>query len=157
MEINFKQKDVVMIKQIFKSNTDWTGFILRLTIGFILFPHGAQKVFGWFGGYGFEGTMSFFTSTMHIPWVIGILVILIEFIGSVFLIAGFATRIWAFAVITNMAGIIFSSHIQNGFFMNWFGNQAGEGIEYFLLVIGLSIALLINGSGKYSVDKLIVR
>lgn len=145
-----------MIRQILKSNNEWTGFILRLTIGLILLPHGAQKALGWFGGYGFEGTMNFFTETMNLPWIIAVLVIVIEFIGSLFLIAGFATRIWATAVIVNMTGIIFSSHIQHGFFMNWFGNQAGEGIEYFLLVIGLASALLFTGSGKYSTDKLII-
>jgi putative oxidoreductase len=142
-----------MKNKIFKTSNDWTGVVTRLTIGLILFPHGAQKMLGWFGGYGFAGTMGFFTDTMHLPWLIGFLVIVIEFIGSLFLIAGFASRIWSALTIILMAGIILSSHINNGFFMNWFGNQKGEGYEYHLLVIGLSIATLINGSGKYSIDK----
>ena len=144
-----------MINKIFKTNNDWTGVITRLTIGLIIFPHGAQKMLGMFGGYGFSGTMVFFTDTMHLPWIIDFLVIVIEFIGSLSLIAGCASRIWAILTIILMIGIIATSHIDNGFFMNWFGNQKGEGYEYHLLVIGLSLATLVNGSGKYSLDKFI--
>jgi putative oxidoreductase len=144
-----------MKKLIFGTNNDWTGLITRLTIGLILFPHGAQKMLGLFGGYGFSGTMSFFTGTMHLPWLIGFLVIIIEFIGSLSLIAGFSSRIWSAIVIIQMIGIILTSHIDNGFFMNWFGTQKGEGYEYHLLVIGLAIATVANGSGKYSVDGII--
>jgi len=146
-----------MKNKIFKTNNDWTGLITRLTIGLILFPHGAQKMIGLFGGYGFSGTMGFFTDTLHLPWIIGFLVIIIEFLGSLALIAGFGSRIWAALTIVLMLGIIFTSHLDNGFFMNWFGNQKGEGYEYFLLIIGLSLATLINGSGKYSVDKALIK
>lgn len=137
---------------LFASGNDWTGLILRLTLGFIIFPHGAQKLLGWFGGYGFSGTMNFFTGTVHLPWIVGFTVIIIEFFGSLFLISGLGSRIWAFAMIVLMLGIIFSSHVQNGFFMNWSGSQAGEGYEYHLLVIGLAIALIFNGSGRLSLD-----
>lgn len=141
---------------VFKINNDWTGLILRLTTGIVLFPHGAQKMLGLFGGYGFSGTMGFFTGTMHLPWLIGFLVIVIEFVGSLSLIAGFASRVWSIFIIVLMLGIIFTSHLNNGFFMNWFGNQAGEGYEYHLLLIGLSLATLIQGSGKLSVDERLV-
>ena len=141
---------------VFKINNDWTGLILRLTTGIVLFPHGAQKMLGLFGGYGFSGTMGFFTGTMHLPWLIGFLVIVIEFVGSLSLIAGFASRVWSISIIVLMLGIIFTSHLNNGFFMNWFGNQAGEGYEYHLLLIGLSLATLIQGSGKLSVDERLV-
>ncbi len=144
-----------MKNKIFDTNHDLTGLIIRLTIGLILFPHGAQKLLGMFGGYGFSGTMGFFTGTMHLPWIIAFLVIMIEFFGSLSLIAGFASRIWAILIIILMVGIIVTSHIYNGFFMNWFGNQKGEGYEYHLLVIGLCLATLVNGSGKYSLDKFI--
>ncbi|MBW4360614.1 DoxX family protein [Flavobacterium taihuense] len=137
---------------IFNTKNDLTGLITRLTLGLILFPHGAQKMLGMFGGYGFTGTMGFFTDTMHLPWIIGFLVIIIEFMGALSLIAGFASRIWSALIIVLFLGIIFTSHLDNGFFMNWFGNQKGEGYEYHLLIIGLSLATLINGSGKYSVD-----
>lgn len=144
-----------MKQAIFSTRNDWTGLVTRLTTGFILFPHGAQKLLGWFGGYGFTGSMAFFTGTVHLPWIIGFAVIVIEFIGMLLLIAGFGGRIWAALTIILMTGILLTSHIDNGFFMNWFGNQKGEGFEFDLLVIGLSVATLINGSGKFSVDQYI--
>ena len=144
-----------MKQNIFTTNDNWSGFITRVTIGLILFPHGAQKLLGIFGGFGFTGTMGFFTGTLHLPWIIGFLVILIEFVGSISLLLGIATRISSALLIILMIGIIFTSHIDNGFFMNWLGNQKGEGYEYHLLVIGLSIATFVNGSGKYSVDHFI--
>ena len=142
-----------MKNKIFKTNNDWTGLVTRLTIGLILFPHGAQKMLGIFGGYGFNGTMRFFTGTMHLPWLIGFLVILIEFIGSLSLIAGFASRLWSALVIIEMLGAVITTHLNNGFFMNWAGTQKGEGYEFHLLIIGLALAILINGSGKFSADK----
>ncbi|MDX2136049.1 MAG: DoxX family protein [Saprospiraceae bacterium] len=146
-----------MKNKIFKTNNDWTGLVTRLTIGLILLPHGAQKMLGMFGGYGFSGTMGFFTDTMHLPWIIGFLVIIIEFVGALSLITGFASRIWSALTIGLFIGIIFTSHLDNGFFMNWFGNQKGEGYEFHLLIIGLSLATLVNGSGKYSIDEKIVK
>jgi putative oxidoreductase len=142
---------------LFNTNNDLTGLVTRLTLGLILLPHGAQKMLGMFGGYGFTGTMSFFTDTMHLPWIIGFLVIIIEFMGALSLIAGFASRIWSALIIVLFLGIIFTSHLDNGFFMNWFGNQKGEGYEYHLLIIGLSLATLFNGSGKYSVDEKLLK
>src|SRR5437016_3574536 len=133
-----------MKNKIFKTNHDWTGLITRVTIGLILLPHGAQKMFGSFGGYGFSGTMRFFTDTMHLPWLIGFLVIVIEFIGSLSLIAGFASRVWSTLVIIEMMGAVITTHLSNGFFMNWAGNQKGEGYEYHLLIIGLALATLIK-------------
>jgi putative oxidoreductase len=141
---------------LFGSSNDYTGLITRLTIGLILFPHGAQKTFGWFGGPGFTNEMNYFTGTAHLPWIVGFLVIVIEFAGSLSLILGFASRVWAIAIIVLFIGMISTVHFSNGFFMNWFGNQAGEGYEYHLLVIGLSLILLLNGSGKYAVDGLLV-
>jgi len=142
-----------MKNKMFRTNNDWTGLVIRMTIGLILFPHGAQKMLGIFGGYGFSGTMGFFTGTMHLPWLIGFLVIIIEFIGSLSLIAGFASRLWSVLVIIEMLGAVITTHGNNGFFMNWAGNQKGEGFEYHLLLIGLALAILINGSGKFSVDE----
>ncbi|MFN7116632.1 MAG: DoxX family protein [Saprospiraceae bacterium] len=140
---------------IFQAGNDWTGFILRLTLGFILFPHGAQKLLGWWGGYGFKGTMGYFTETVGLPWIIGLAIILLEVFGALLLIAGFGTRIWALGTIGLMIGIIITSHISNGFFMNWNGTMQGEGYEFHLLYIGAALALLINGAGKFSLDQLI--
>lgn len=141
-----------MKQKIFGTTNNCIGFVARFTMGLILFPHGAQKMLGWFGGYGFSGTMQFFTNKLHLPWIIAFSVIMIEFFGSIFLMVGFASRIWSSLIIILMLGIIFTVHIENGFFMNWFNNQKGEGYEYHLLIIGLSLTVCINGSGKYSVD-----
>lgn len=146
-----------MKETIFGTNNDWVGVITRLTLGIILFPHGAQKVFGWFGGPGFTNGMHFFTDTLHLPWIIAFLVIVVEFAGALSLIIGFASRFWSIAMTILFIGIIFTAHVEYGFFMNWFGTQQGEGYEYHLLVIGLSLATLVNGSGKYSVDGVLVR
>ncbi len=146
-----------MKDNISKTDNGWTGLILRFTLGIVMFPHGAQKMLGWFDGPGFHTEMEHLTEHMQLPWIIAILVILIEFFGALSLILGIAARLWAVAFGILFIGIIFTGHIQYGFFMNWFGNQTGEGYEYHLLVIGLAVALLINGSGKYALDNLIIK
>ncbi len=88
-----------MKNRIFNTRNDLTGFIIRLTLGIILFPHAAQKLLGMFGGYGFSGTMGFFTGTMHLPWIIAFLVIIIEFFGSLSFLVGCASRICAILTI----------------------------------------------------------
>jgi len=140
------------MKKIFQTNENTTATIIRIVLGAILFPHGAQKLLGWFGGYGFSGTMGFLTGSAGLPWIIAFLVIAIEFFGALALIFGFATRVVAIGIIVLFAGIVFTSHLNNGFFMNWSGQLQGEGYEYHLLVIGMAIALLVSGAGKWSVD-----
>ncbi len=129
--------------------------IARLTLAVVFFPHGAQKVLGWFGGYGFTGTMGYFTSTAHLPYAIALLPVLTEFLAPFALAAGFLTRIAALALGFEMFVAIMTVHGANGFFMNWFGNQKGEGYEYHLLVIGLALALIVQGAGRWSVDAVI--
>jgi len=140
------------MKKIFQTNENTTATIIRIVLGAILFPHGAQKLLGWFGGYGFNGTMGFLTGTAGLPWLIAFLVIAIESFGALALLFGFATRIVAIGIIVLFSGIIFTTHLSNGFFMNWSGQLPGEGYEYHLLVVGMAVALLINGAGKWSVD-----
>ena len=140
------------MKRIFTTNESNAATVLRIVLGLILFPHGAQKMLGWFGGYGFNGTMGYLTGAAGLPWIIAFLVIAIEFFGAIALIFGFATRVVAVGIISLFAGIVLTSHYANGFFMNWAGNQKGEGYEYHLLIIGIAIALLITGAGKWSVD-----
>jgi putative oxidoreductase len=144
-----------MIHLLFGTQNDWSGLILRIALGVVMLPHGAQKFFGWFGGYGFSATIDFFTKSMKLPWLISVLVILIELFGAVGLILGFASRAWALGLMIIMIGAIYTTNMKNGFFMNWFGNQPGEGYEYHLLVIGICIAVMLTGSGKYSFDNLI--
>lgn len=143
------------MKAFFQTDDGWGGLILRLTLGLVIFPHGAQKLLGWFGGFGFSGTMGFFTETLHLPWLVALLVIIGESFGSVALILGLLTRFTAASYIVIMLGAITMAHLPYGFFMNWFGKQQGEGFEYHLLVIGISLALLVTGAGKWSVDRLI--
>jgi putative oxidoreductase len=140
------------MKKILQTNGNTTSTIIRLVLGLILFPHGAQKLMGWFGGYGFENTMGFLTGAAGLPWIIAFLVIVLEFFGALALILGIGTRIVSVGILFLFTGIIFTSHIGNGFFMNWSGNQNGEGFEYHLLVIGMAFALLVNGAGKWSLD-----
>lgn len=141
------------MKAFFQTDDNWAGFVLRLTLGLVMFPHGAQKVLGWYGGFGFAGTMGFFTEKMGLPLIIAFLIIIGEFFGSLGLIAGFLTRFSAASIGVIMAGAITLVHLPNGFFMNWFGKQAGEGYEYHLLVIGIAVALTIVGGGRWSVDQ----
>jgi len=143
------------MRQLFQTDDSWTGLILRLTLGLVMFPHGAQKLLGWYGGFGFSGTMGFFTETMHLPWIVAFLVIVGESLGSLALLLGLLTRFTAASFIVIMLGAITTSHLPNGFFMNWFGKQAGEGYEYHLLVIGIGVALLVTGAGRWSADRII--
>lgn len=144
------------MKALFQTDDGWTGLILRLTLGLVMFPHGAQKLLGWFGGFGFDGTMGFFTQKMGLPWLIALLIIIGESFGSVALLAGFLTRFTAASLAVIMLGAIALVHLPNGFFMNWFGQQQGEGYEYHLLVIGIAAALLVTGGGKLSVDRTVM-
>lgn len=147
-----------MKKIIFNTySNNWAAAFCRVALGVVLFPHGAQKLIGWFGGFGFEGSMDYFTGTIGLPWVVGFLVILIEFFGALSLIFGFATRVWSFAIVILTLGIVLTTHSQYGFFMNWMGNQKGEGLEYFILMLGLAVSLIVSGAGKYSVDNWIAR
>ena len=142
-----------MNKLIATNKNNWTALIARLALGITLFPHGAQKLLGWFGGYGFTGTMGFLTGQAHLPYIIALLVILIESVGAVLLIAGFFTRLAAFGVIVNFIGVVLTSQINNGFFMNWYMQpNKGEGLEYFILLFGLALVSLIAGGGKWSLD-----
>lgn len=146
-----------MIKLIIGTGGRLGPLILRLFLGAVFFPHGAQKVLGWFGGHGFAGTMQFFTEKMHIPVAFAFLAIAAEFAGSFGLIFGCLTRIAALGICANMVVAIVMVHAQHGFFMNWFGTQQGEGIEFHLLAIGIALALVIQGGGLLSIDRYIQR
>src|SRR5262245_53256298 len=144
------------MKALFHTDDGWAGFILRVTLGLVMFPHGAQKLLGWFGGFGFDGTMGFFTQKMGLPWLIVFLIIIGESFGSVALLAGFLTRFAAASLAIIMLGAISLVHLPHGFFMNWSGQQQGEGFEYHLLMIGIATALLVTGGGKWSVDRTVM-
>ena len=140
-----------MVEWLLQTDGSVVGLILRLTLAVVIFPHGAQKVFGWFGGHGFKNTLQSFTSS-GIPTGFALLAIAAEFLGSLGLAVGFLTRVAAFGIACVMLVAIATVHWPHGFFMNWSGTQPGEGFEYHLLALGLAIAVMIMGGGAWSVD-----
>jgi putative oxidoreductase len=144
-----------MLKKLFQTENDTATMILRVLLGVVFFPHGMQKLLGWFGGPGFAGQMHQFETYLGIPAFLAVLAILAEGLGSLGLITGLLTRVSAFGITVNMVVAVFMLHLQNGFFMNWSGKQAGEGFEYHILVIAIGIALMIRGGGKWSIDNVI--
>jgi putative oxidoreductase len=147
------------MRKILATNpTNTTALLARLALGVVVFPHGAQKLLVWFGGYGFNGSMGFLTGSAGLPSVIALLVILIEFFGALFLIAGFATRLAAIGILGTFTGIVLTTHLNNGFFMNWYAKpNTGEGLEYFILLFGLAIIALVAGGGRLSADAAITK
>jgi len=145
-----------MIRKLFSTDNSTATAILRMVLGVVFSVHGAQKMLGWFGGPGFSGTMGFFTGVMHIPAPFAFLVIAAEFFGGLGLILGFLTRIAAFGIAINMVVAIATVHSAFGFFMNWNGTQKGEGFEYHLLVLAMTLFLMICGAGAFSIDRAIV-
>lgn len=142
-----------MFKKLIQTDHDIAATILRLTLALVMFPHGAQKVLGWWGGNGYSATMGYFTETAGLPWIIAFLVVMGEFLGPIGLAVGFLSRFAAAGLGIIMVGAIAMAHWSHGFFMNWYGNQEGEGFEYHLLVIGIAIAVIIKGSGAFSLDR----
>jgi putative oxidoreductase len=141
---------------LFATRSGFTGLVLRVFLAVVIFPHGAQKVLGWFGGFGFTNTLNFFTNTMHVPAPLVLLVFAVEFLGPIGLFVGFLTRLAALGILVDMIGAIAIVHGHNGFFMNWMGKTPpAEGFEYHLLVIGMALALILGGAGELSVDKAI--
>ncbi len=141
-----------MLIQFLRTDNSPAQFFIRLALGVVMFPHGAQKIMGWFGGPGFAKTLQAFAGMGFPMWSVIILMV-VESIGSLLMIAGFLTRLWAIGIGASITICMFVNHVQNGFFMNWLGQQKGEGFEYHILVIGICLALLIKGGGMLSVDR----
>jgi putative oxidoreductase len=142
-----------MFKKLIQTDDDVGMFLVRLFLGIVMFPHGAQKMLGWFGGGGFSGTVQGMTG-MGLPAAVVVLIIIGEFFGALGLIFGFLGRVAAGGILLIMLGAIFMVHLKNGFFMNWMGAPNGqEGFEYHLLVVGMALAVLVKGSGKLSIDR----
>lgn len=131
--------------------------VVRVMLAVVMFPHGAQKLLGWFGGPGFSGTMGHLTADYGLPAILALLVIVIEFFAPLALALGLFSRAAALGIAAVMIGAVLTSHLPNGFFMNWFGTQGGEGFEYHLLAIGLCASVLVNGSGALSVDGVLTK
>jgi putative oxidoreductase len=144
-----------IVRSVLATSKDYGALVGRLALAVTIFPHGAQKTLGWFGGYGFTGTMGFFTQQMGIPAPLAALAIAAEFLGPIALAAGLFGRIAAFGIAVTMAVAAWTVHLPHGFFMNWFGAQKGEGVEFFILAIGLGLTVIVKGSGALSLDRLL--
>lgn len=146
-----------MMKGLLRTSDSIVDMLVRLTLAAVFFPHGAQKVLGWFGGYGLAGTYAFFTQKAGIPGFLAVLVFLAEFLGPIGLFFGFLARVAAFGIFCVMAVAIWLVHYQVGFFMNWAGTMpAGkEGYEYHLLALALCLVVMVRGAGALSVDRML--
>ena len=145
-----------MLQRLLRTTADPAALVARLALGIVIFPQGAQKAFGWFGGGGFRANLDGFIG-MGIPWPLALLAILAESAGSVGLVLGCLTRVAAFGICCNMvvgAALVSAPH---GFFMNWYGTQQGEGFEFHLLAVGLALVLMLRGGGALSVDYFLTR
>lgn len=146
-----------LISRSISTTSSWAPTALRIVLGAVIFAHGAQKAFGWFGGYGYEGTMGFLTGAIGLPAPLAFLVIFAEVAGGLALMAGLLSRVAALGVGAVMIGAVFTTHLDHGFFMNWAGSQQGEGFEYHLLVLAMTGSIAITGSGAASLDQLLAR
>ena len=145
-----------MFRKIFTTSIDVHLFVLRVVLGAIFFAHGAQKTFGLFGGPGYSGIMQWFAQ-QHVPVPLAWLAIMAEFLGGLALMFGFFTRIAALGIVVNMVVATAMVGLPNGLFMNWFGNQKGEGIEFYLLAIVIGLTLILQGAGRWSVDRILAQ
>lgn len=146
-----------MRKKLLTTTDTYSWTILRVALGGVMLGHGLQKVFGWFGGPGWHNTIAYFTGTVGIPAWLGAIVILIESLGALLLILGLAGRVQAALTAIVMIGAFFVAHVPNGFFMNWYGNRQGEGYEFDILYWAMAVVIMINGSGRYSIDHWLTR
>jgi putative oxidoreductase len=144
-----------MIRRIIATDNYHGTTLLRLVLGVVFFAHGAQLMLGWFGGYGLQGSIRFFTTALHIPAAMAFLAIATEFFGGIALVAGFLARVAAVGIAIDMVVAVLMVHKQFGFFMNWFGDQKGEGYEFHLLAIAIAIYLILEGAGFASIDRLL--
>lgn len=143
-----------MLRKLFQTDNNVAGLVARIALGIVILPHGLQKLAGAFGGHGFSATLDYFTGT-GLPWVVAFLIIIGESFGALGLITGFLSRFSAFGISLIMLGATLLVHAPQGFFMNWSGQQQGEGFEFHLLALGLGLIVMIFGGGKWSIDKLI--
>ena len=141
-----------MLQKIIGTTDNVAVAIVRVMLGVVMFAHGAPKLFGWFGGAGPARTLASL-STHGVPTALGWCVIIAECFGGLALIIGFLSRIAAAALAIDMACAILIVHKQFGFFMNFSGNQKGEGFEYHLLAIAMALCVLVAGAGSASVDR----
>jgi putative oxidoreductase len=141
-----------VFQKLLQTSNDLSLTIARLILGIVFFAHGSQKLLGWFGGFGFSGTINMFAQFgMSKP--LALFVIFVEFFGALSMIFGLLSRLAGLGITALMIGAILTVHIHVGFFMNWLGNQKGEGYEFHLLAIAIAVVILIRGAGALSIDR----
>ena len=143
-----------MFRKLISTQNEYSLALARVVLGMVFFAHGAQKMLGWFGGLGFSGTIGLFAK-LGMPGVVALFAIFVEFFGALSLLFGLLSRVAALAIIVEMIGAVLTIHIHNGFFMNWTGQQKGEGFEYHLITIALALLLVVQGAGALSIDRMI--
>ena len=131
-----------------RSAIDWALLVARGLVGVIFMAHGAQKLLGAFGGPGLS-------AVVQMMGPLGYLVTVGEFFGGAGLVFGFLSRFSAASIIIIMLGAVATVHGKFGFFMNWAGNQAGEGFEYHLLAIAALLPIVVAGPGRFAVGRLL--
>jgi putative oxidoreductase len=139
---------------VFSTTDDRLLFGQRILLASVMFPHGAQHALGWFGGYGFGGTYGWMTGTLGIPAPFAALAIVVEIVAPFFLLAGLGGRLAA-AGLAAILAVAATTHVSNGFFMNWTSANPGEGFEYHLLGIALAASIVVRGSGAFSLDRML--
>lgn len=145
------------LHRLLSTDRSTTTFVHRAVLGAVLLPHGLQKLLGWFGGYGFDGTMAYLTAHVGLPAPLALLVILGESLGAIALVLGLGTRLAAAGAAAIMVGAVVTTHLPYGFFMDWAGARGGEGFEYHLLALALATPLMVRGGGRWSLDGAIAR
>ncbi len=141
------------LRRVLATDTSKTAAFQRVALAAVVLPHGLQKVFGWFGGWGIEGTLGWFQSALGVPAPVAALVIVSDFLGAIALGLGLFSRVAALGTALTMLGAIAMVHASNGFFMNWAGTNPGEGFEFHLLALGLCLPLIVRGGGAFSLDR----
>jgi putative oxidoreductase len=142
------------IGKLFNTLDAYGLIFLRLGLGTIFIAHGAQKVFGWFGGPGFEETLAYFQDHLGVPFGAAVLAMLTEFLGGLAVLIGLLTRIAALGLAIVMAVVISQVHWGHGFFLNWpCSPEIGHGFEYNLALMAMALTLVCTGPGKLSADK----
>lgn len=140
-----------VVKKFLRSSNDVTLALMRLILGVIFLGHGGQKAMGWFGGYGWNGTMHMFTGMMHFPAFFAACAILAEFVGGILLIIGFLSRLAALGIAINMMVAILKVHLHNGLLG---AGPQHPGFDFPLACLALAILIIMKGGGALSVDRL---
>src|SRR6202035_4596794 len=146
-----------MFAWILETDGDWVIAIARIVLGVVFFAHGAQMALGWFGGAGLQSTVRAFRENLRIPAPLAMLAVAAEFLGGLGLIVGLLSRVAALGIAVVMMVALFAVHRKFGFFMNWYGDKRGHGVEYHILVLALAMLVIVKGAGPLSLDQALSR